>query len=62
MNAFLNYKLLLRPRPQHLQQGLTAQVQGLFDVNVIPYAPGDLVNLISSREAKNGGSEVELYK
>ena len=36
-------------------QGLTVQAQGLFEVYAICYGPGDWVNMISTKEAKNGG-------
>ena len=49
------YKLVLRPSPRYPLQGLTVQVQDLFEVYVICYGLGDYVNTISSREAKNGG-------
>ena len=49
------YTLLLRPGLRHPLQVPTVQNQGLFEVYAICYVPGDWVNMISSREAKNGG-------
>ena len=49
------YTLPLRQCLRHPLQELTALVQGLLDMYVICYGPGDWVNMISSREAKNGG-------
>ena len=45
----------LRPGLRLPLQGLTVQAQGLFEVYAICYAPGDWVNIISSKEAKNRG-------
>ena len=49
------YTLLLRPSLRHPLQGLTVQAQGLFEEYAICYGPGDWVNMITSKEAKNGG-------